>query len=126
MLQAKGTIPVSQDQDKPLGDPFAESDDFRRGFTAGYQARVQEEVRDYFASLTAGREIYDRVIKGLVELPTAAERERTRLLVVREGHDAGLHEDGRIGCPWCAERHSESDRHHSGHYGAASDPLQSS
>ena len=77
--------------------------DFRRGYAAGYQARVQEEVREYFKALTAGREIYDRVIKGLVELPTAAERERARLLIVREGHDAGIHEGGRRGCPWCDE-----------------------
>lgn len=82
---------------------MAESLDFRRGYAAGYQARVQEEVRSYFAAITAGHEVYDRVLRALVEVPSHAERERARLLVVREGHDAGLHEGGRRGCPWCEE-----------------------
>lgn len=149
------------DQDK--------SDAWKAGYTAGYQARVREETESYLASVLGGQQVYDRVIRDLINLKPFSERERDRLAVIREGHEAGIHEGGRIGCPWCEvraaaeheclikdgrclapghvetrdgrraawfaqgaaergelpERHGESDRHHSGHYGvAAANPYE--
>ncbi len=40
-----------------------------------------------------GMKWYDR--------PEFAVREAERMEIIREAHDAGIHEDGRRGCPWC-------------------------
>lgn len=148
---------MSDEQSKVTGDPFVEQDDYRRGFEAGYSARCREEVESYLRVVESGRQVYDNVIRDLINLPSAAERKAQREAILREAHAAELHA-GRpaYGCPVCAEaRHAaartvaqeacgpiegggwrckpwarcthdggcllddgESDRHHSGHYGA--------
>jgi hypothetical protein len=82
--------------------------DFKRGYTAGYQARCREEIATYFEAITAGKKIYDNVIRGLINAPSYAERKEERLAVLREAHAAGLHvgREPRLfpsDCPRCAE-----------------------
>jgi len=90
------------DQDK--------SEAYARGFTAGYQRAKAEELAHYRAMVENGRQIYDRVIRGMINVLPFAERDAARLEVLREGHEAGLHVGrpvldlpGRKGCPVCVE-----------------------
>jgi len=87
--------------------PTRDSLDYGLGYTAGYQARVQEEIASYISAVQTGRKIYDRVLRDLVQLPTAAERQATREGVLRAAHAAELHADGpAYGCPACKEASS--------------------
>lgn len=88
---------------RPIHKPESARKAYDRGFTAGYQARCREETEGYLAALTAGRQIYDRVIRDLVNLKPFSQREADRLATIREGHEGGAHEGGRRGCPWCAD-----------------------
>jgi hypothetical protein len=94
---------MSDQEDKPGAE-------YRRGFTAGYQHAKAEELEHYRAAIEGGRQIYDRVIRGLIEVPTFADRDGRRLEVLREAHAAELHVGrpvldiaGRKGCPMCME-----------------------
>lgn len=81
-----------------------ETDDFRRGYAAGYAARVREELSDYLTMIKSGRAVYDRVIRDIVELPSAAERKAAREATLREAHAAELHAGSlAYGCPVCEE-----------------------
>lgn len=82
-------------------------------WVAGYQARCREEVETYLRIVDAGHQVYDRVIRGLVNTPTFAEREEARLAVLAEAHAAELHvgrpvldRPGRAGCPVCMEAYA--------------------
>lgn len=94
---------------------------YQLGFAAGYRARVREETEDYLRVVEAGRQVYDRTVRSLVNLPTIAELRAARVAVLKEGHEAGFHTgDVRSpDCPYCVqlERDDPSNRHHSGHYG---------
>jgi hypothetical protein len=87
---------MSDDQDKT-------NVDFRRGYTAGYQARCREEIESYFAQVRAGQQVYDRVLRKLIDVPTAAERKAARVATLREGHAAELHYAPVPDCPVCRE-----------------------
>lgn len=82
-------------------------------WVAGYQARCREEVEAYLKIVESGHQVYDRVIRGLVEAPTFLERETARLAVLAEAHAAELHVGrpvldvpGRAGCPVCMEAYA--------------------
>lgn len=94
--------PATPDKDPDLSDDVQGF--YRRGYTAGYQARVRQEVAAYFEAIRAGQQVYDRVIKGLVDTPTYLERKAARVAVLREGHAAELHVGQPVlDCPVCQE-----------------------
>jgi hypothetical protein len=84
-----------------VGDEQAksENDAYVRGFTAGYQARVREEIESWKAVIEGGQLV---AFGDIMKTMPFADREAARLKTVREAHNAGVHGHSARGCPWCS------------------------
>lgn len=74
---------------------------FRWGYKAGWEAgraAVRLEINEAWQNVT-------RVFSASdwADVPTAAERKAEREMVLRQAHDAGLHDKQVMSCPLCVE-----------------------
>lgn len=79
-----------------VGD--GKTEDYRRGYTAGYRRRVREEIESWRAVIEGGQILaFGELMKTL----PFKDREAKRLDTVKLAHDAGIHGHSARGCPWC-------------------------